>query len=82
MGQICISVNRVNGKSYMQVTKFSQQNQKCASQNPNQKALTYAFGVREVVHNFPHTPYAAITQVQSRAPDDGHINTRNMLSRF
>ena len=29
-----------------------------------------------------YTPYAVITQVQSRAPDDGHISTQNMLSRL
>ena len=26
------------------------------------------------------TPYAVITQVQSQAPDDGHISVRNMLN--
>ena len=28
------------------------------------------------------TPYAVITQVLSRDPDDGHISARNMLSRL
>jgi len=28
------------------------------------------------------TPYAVITQVQSRTPDDGHISARNMSSRL
>jgi len=29
-----------------------------------------------------YTPYVAITQIQSRAPDDGHISARNTLSRL
>jgi len=28
-----------------------------------------------------YTPYVVITQVWSRAPDDGHISARNMSSR-
>ena len=29
-----------------------------------------------------YTPYAVITQVQSRARDDGHLSARNVLSRL
>ena len=29
-----------------------------------------------------YTPHAAITQVESQAPDDGHISAPNMLSRL
>ena len=29
-----------------------------------------------------YTPYAVITQLQSRDLDDGHISARNMLSRL
>ena len=29
-----------------------------------------------------YAPYEAITQVESRAPDAGHISARNMLSRL
>ena len=29
-----------------------------------------------------YTAYAVITQVESRAADDGHISARNMLSRL